>query len=128
MALAGIVVNNNIVLIDSYNYLRRTNKDLSTTQAVYEAAKWRFRPVMLTSITTIAGLFPLATGFSVDMVNRKIEVGGMVASWWQPLASAIVNGLLFATIMTLLLTPAMLLLPSVFQRWLEFKGFKTPRE
>ena len=128
VALAGIVVNNNIVLIDSYNYLRRTNKDLSTTQAVYEAAKSRFRPVMLTSITTIAGLFPLATGFSVDMVNRKIEVGGMVASWWQPLASAIVNGLLFATIMTLLLTPAMLLLPSVFQRWLEFKGFKTPRE
>jgi multidrug efflux pump len=124
VALAGIVVNNNIVLIDSYNYLRRTSKDLSETEAVFEAAKSRFRPVMLTSITTIAGLLPLATGFSVDMVNRKIEVGGMVASWWQPLASAIVNGLLFATIMTLLLTPAMLLLPSVLQRRFDFKRFK----
>jgi multidrug efflux pump len=49
------------------------------------------------------------------MVNRKIEVGGMVASWWQPLASAIVNGLLVATIMTLLLTPAMLLLPEILK-------------
>ena len=70
---------------------------------------------MLTTVTTIAGLLPLATGYSIDMVNRKIEVGGMVASWWQPLASAIVNGLLVATIMTLLLTPAMLLLPEILK-------------
>ena len=119
VALAGIVVNNNIVLIDSYNHLRRTNSDLSAAEAVYEAAKSRFRPVMLTTITTIAGLFPLATGFSVDMVNRKIEVGGMVASWWQPLASAIVNGLFLAAVMTLLLTPALLLLPGILRRKLD---------
>ena len=113
VALAGIVVNNNIVLIDSFNHLRRSQSELSLKDAVFQAAKSRFRPVMLTTVTTIAGLLPLATGYSIDMVNRKIEVGGMVASWWQPLASAIVNGLLVATIMTLLLTPAMLLLPEI---------------
>ena len=116
VALAGIVVNNNIVLIHSYNHLRMVNAELSAAEAVFEAAKSRFRPVMLTTVTTIVGLLPLATGFSLDMVNRKIEVGGMVASWWQPLASAIVNGLFFSTIMTLLLTPAMLLLPGIIRR------------
>lgn len=118
VALAGIVVNNNIVLIDSYNHLRRNNSSMSIKDAVFEAAKSRFRPVMLTTVTTIAGLLPLATGFSVDMVNRKIEVGGMVASWWQPLASAIVNGLVVATIMTLLLTPAMLLVPDMIKNYI----------
>jgi multidrug efflux pump len=115
VALAGIVVNNNIVLIDSFNHFRRTQSELPIKNAVFLAAKSRFRPVMLTTVTTIAGLLPLATGYSIDMVNRKIEVGGMVASWWQPLASAIVNGLLVATIMTLLLTPAMLLLPEILK-------------
>jgi len=118
VALAGVVVNNNIVLIDSYNHLRRNNSSLSIKDAVFEAAKSRFRPVMLTTVTTVAGLLPLATGFSIDMVNRKIEVGGMVASWWQPLASAIVNGLVVATLMTLLLTPAMLLLPNMIKQYI----------
>lgn len=116
VALAGIVVNNNIVLIDSFNHFRRSQSELPIKDAVFQAAKSRFRPVMLTTVTTIAGLLPLATGYSIDMVNRKIEVGGMVASWWQPLASAIVNGLLIATIMTLLLTPVMLLLPDLIKR------------
>ena len=113
VALAGIVVNNNIVLIDSYNYLRRTNTAMTPAEAVFIAAKSRFRPVMLTTVTTIVGLLPLANGFSVDIVNRSWEAGGMVSSWWQPLASAIVNGLTLATVLTLLLTPAMLLLPEI---------------
>ena len=129
VALAGIVVNNNIVLIDSYNHLRRSNNKISKKEAVFEAAKSRFRPVMLTTVTTIAGLMPLATGFSVDMVNRKIEVGGMVASWWQPLASAIVNGLVVATIMTLLLTPAMLLVPEIVKNFINnYKAARTQPE
>lgn len=111
VALAGIVVNNNIVLIDTYNYLRRNNNMLTASEAVFTAAKSRFRPVMLTTITTIVGLLPLANGLSIDLVNRSYTIGGMVASWWQPLASAIVNGLIVATILTLLLTPAMLMLP-----------------
>ena len=116
VALAGIVVNNNIVLIDSYNFLRRSNTSLSAAEAVYSAAKSRFRPVMLTTVTTVVGLLPLANGFSVDIINRTYEAGGMVSTWWQPLASAIVNGLLISTVLTLLLTPAMLLLPEIISK------------
>ena len=116
VALAGIVVNNNIVLIDTYNYIRRNDSAMSAGEAVYAAAKSRFRPVMLTTVTTVVGLLPLANGFSVDFINRSWEAGGMVASWWQPLASAIVNGLLVATLLTLLLTPAMLLLPEIVSK------------
>ncbi|MDA8664320.1 efflux RND transporter permease subunit, partial [Porticoccaceae bacterium] len=121
VALAGIVVNNNIVLIDTYNYLRRNNRLLTPAEAVFNAAKSRFRPVMLTTVTTVVGLLPLANSVSIDLVGRTYTVGGMVASWWQPLASAIVNGLVFATILTLLLTPAMLLLPEIISKWLGFR-------
>ncbi|MDC0588267.1 efflux RND transporter permease subunit [Porticoccaceae bacterium] len=116
VALAGIVVNNNIVLIDSYNFLRRSDPSISAADAVFSAAKSRFRPVMLTTITTVVGLLPLANGYSVDIINRTFEAGGMVSTWWQPLASAIVNGLLLSTILTLLLTPAMLLLPEIISK------------
>jgi multidrug efflux pump len=116
VALAGIVVNNNIVLIDTYNYLRRNDPLLPAVDAVFNAAKSRFRPVMLTSVTTIVGLLPLANGLSVDLVNRSYTFGGMVASWWQPLASAIVNGLVLSTVLTLLLTPAMLLIPEIISK------------
>ena len=121
VALAGIVVNNNIVLIDTYNYLRRSNSQLSAAEAVYNAARSRFRPVMLTSVTTIVGLLPLANGLSIDLVNRSYTLGGMVASWWQPLASAIVNGLVVSTVLTLLLTPAMLLLPGIISKRFGFR-------
>jgi multidrug efflux pump len=116
VALAGIVVNNNIVLIDTYNYMRRNDIALTAAEAVFKAAKSRFRPVMLTTVTTIVGLLPLANGYSVDIINRTLEAGGMVSSWWQPLASAIVNGLLLSTVLTLLLTPAMLLLPEIISK------------
>ena len=116
VALAGIVVNNNIVLIDTYNYLRRNDPLLPAVDAVFNAAKSRFRPVMLTSVTTIVGLLPLANGLSVDLLNRSYTFGGMVASWWQPLASAIVNGLVLSTVLTLLLTPAMLLIPEIISK------------
>jgi len=121
VALAGIVVNNNIVLIDTYNYLRRNNSLLTSSEAVLAAAKSRFRPVMLTTVTTIVGLLPLANGVSIDIVNRTYTIGGMVASWWQPLASAIVNGLAFSTILTLLLTPAMLLIPGIVSKRFGFR-------
>ena len=116
VALAGIVVNNNIVLIDTYNFIRSRNPQISASNAVFNAARERFRPVMLTTITTVVGLLPLANGMSIDLINRTYTIGGMVSSWWQPLASAIVNGLLVATILTLLLTPAMLIVPEIISK------------
>jgi len=111
VALAGIVVNNNIVLIDTFNVLRRTQPELTIQEAIVRTGAQRLRPVFLTTATTILGLLPIATNWSIDVVNRTLEHGGMVASYWVPLASAIVWGLAFATILTLIVTPSMLLLP-----------------
>ena len=112
VALAGIVVNNNIVLLHTYNYTKKKSVGITVEAAVFEATKSRFRPIILTSTTTIVGLLPLANGLSIDIINRTWERGGMIVSWWQPLASAIVDGLLLSTVMTLLLTPALLVVPS----------------
>ena len=129
VALAGIVVNNNIVLIDTFNHLRRENPTWSTAEAALESAVLRLRPVLLTTITTAVGLLPLATNISLDVMNRSVSVGGEVASWWQQLAAVIVNGLLFSTFLTLLLTPVMLALPEYLHQrffarsqWAEQEG------
>jgi multidrug efflux pump len=108
IALAGIVVNNNIVLIDTYNILRR--QGAAAFDAVLETCAQRFRPVMLTTITTILGLLPMVFGVNVDLVGRSIEVGGPSTQWWTQLATAVAGGLAFATMLTLVLTPAMLVL------------------
>jgi multidrug efflux pump len=123
VALAGIVVNNNIVLIDTYNHLRREEAGITSLEAARRAAMMRLRPVLLTTITTAVGLMPLACNVSLDFTHRLIEVGGELASWWQQLAAAIVNGLLFSTILTLLVTPAMLVMPDYLrQRWNHYFG------
>ena len=111
VALAGIVVNNNIVLIDTYNYVRNHQPHVDRVEAAAKAAAQRLRPVFLTTATTILGLLPIAMNLSVDLVGREITQGGSVASNWQPLASAIVYGLAFSTLLTLILTPVMLVLP-----------------
>ncbi|WP_043317718.1 efflux RND transporter permease subunit [Microbulbifer sp. HZ11] len=113
VALAGIVVNNNIVLIDTYNYVRKSEPELDAGAAAVKAAAQRLRPVFLTTATTILGLLPLALGVSVDMVGRDVVVNGVIASFWVKLASAIVYGLSFSTLLTLIVTPVMLALPSV---------------
>jgi len=119
VALAGIVVNNNIVLIDTYNRLRENHADWSNLELAAESAKRRFRPVLLTTLTTVIGLLPLANGTSIDFINRNIVFGGPVASFWSSLASTIVNGLVFSTVLTLLLTPTMLLVPSALWNFIE---------
>lgn len=111
VALAGIVVNNNIVLIDTFNYVRLHEPDLTKSEAAAKAAAQRLRPVFLTTATTILGLLPIAMNVSVDLIGRSATHGGSIASNWQPLASAIVNGLAFSTLLTLLLTPVMLVVP-----------------
>jgi multidrug efflux pump len=111
VALAGIVVNNNIILIDTYNFLRRTEPGLSNVEAAVKTCAQRLRPIFLTTATTILGLIPIAIGVSIDIVSRQIVVDGVVTSYFRPVAEAIVSGLFFATLMTLFFTPAMLVLP-----------------
>jgi multidrug efflux pump len=111
VALAGIVVNNNIVLIDTFNYVRSEHPELPVPEAIVRASAQRLRPVMLTTVTTVFGLLPLACDLSVDIVNRSITAGGQMATFWGPLSQAIVFGLSFATILTLIATPALLALP-----------------
>jgi len=111
VALAGIVVNNNIVLIDTYNHVRREHPELDYVQAIVRTGAQRLRPVMLTTVTTVFGLLPLASNLSIDLVNRSIVHGGQLSSFWVPLSQAIVSGLTFATVLTLVTTPALLALP-----------------
>jgi multidrug efflux pump len=114
VALAGIVVNNNIVLIDTFNHIRKQHPELDYVSLIVRTGAQRLRPVMLTTVTTICGLLPLASNFSVDLINRTIFYGGMLSSFWVPLSQAIVSGLAFASILTLVATPAMLALPHHF--------------
>ena len=107
VALAGIVVNNNIVLIDTFQDLR---KDMPPLEAVVETGRQRLRPVLLTTITTIAGLLPMMFAISIDFANGGISVGAPSALWWTQLATAIVFGLGFATVLTLFVTPSLLAL------------------
>ena len=111
VALAGIIVNNNIVLIDTFNNLKATHTDWSLQDIIVQTGVQRLRPVFLTTFTTGFGLLPLAMGVSVDLIGAEVEVGGPIASQWVSLASAIVYGLSFGTILTLVVTPAMLALP-----------------
>ncbi len=112
VALAGIIVNNNIILIDTFNYLRRTRQDWSLEEVIVQTGVQRLRPVFLTTFTTGFGLLPLAMHVSIDLILAEVEVGGPITSQWVQLASAIVYGLTFGTILTLIITPAMLALPS----------------
>jgi multidrug efflux pump len=109
IALAGIVVNNNIVLIDTYNEVRR-DTDLSVIDSVLETAAQRLRPVLLTSTTTILGLVPMVLAVSINIIEQEIIVGGPSTQMWVQLSTAIAGGLLFATILTLIFTPCMLVL------------------
>jgi multidrug efflux pump len=117
VALAGIVVNNNIVLIDSYNHMRREHPELDAISQIVRTGAQRLRPVMLTTATTICGLLPMAANLSIDLVNREIIYGGQLSAFWVPLAQAIVFGLAFASLLTLIATPAMLAMPHLVKRW-----------
>lgn len=108
IALAGIVVNNNIVLIDAFNQFK--GEGLNAIEAAYQAGKARMRPVLLTAFTTVLGLMPMVLAMNIDLVNRHISFGAPSTQWWTQLASAIAGGLSFATLLTLLLTPALLVL------------------
>jgi multidrug efflux pump len=113
VALAGIVVNNNIVLIDTYQYLRR--KGLSVEDAVVRTAAQRIRPVLLTTGTTMLGLLPMVFELNVNFAAGTIGFGSTTSDWWVLLSSAVVCGLGFSTVLTLILTPVMLAAPTVLR-------------
>ena len=117
IALAGIVVNNNIVLIDTFNKLREESPQIDQSIHIINACKQRLRPILLTTLTTIFGLLPLAAGVSLDIVARSIELGSRVVDWWQLLAQSIVFGLGFSTILTLIFTPAALMIPESIKNY-----------
>ena len=108
ISLAGIVVNNNIVLIDTYNVLR--GRGMKAEEAILRTGAQRLRPVMLTTITTILGLMPMVLSTNIDLFNHTLEIGGPTAQWWNQLSTAIAGGLAFATVLTLILTPCLLMI------------------
>jgi multidrug efflux pump subunit AcrB len=103
ISLAGVVVNNAIVLLDYVGQLREEGMEVE--EALVHAGLVRFRPVMLTAVTTILGLVPMAVGISIDFVNMKLLIGSQSAEWWGPMAIAVIFGLLFATVLTLVMVP-----------------------
>jgi len=117
IALAGIVVNNNIVLIDTYNDLRKAGMGIE--EAVLRTGAQRMRPVLLTSLTTVLGLLPMVFALTIDIIGRDLSVGAPSAQWWTQLASAIAGGLTFATVLTLFLTPCLLVLGERLTAWRE---------
>ncbi len=118
VALAGIVVNNNIVLIDTYQEYRQY---MPRTEAITRTAEDRIRPVLLTTITTMAGLAPMMFGLSLDFINGGYSVDSPTALWWKQLATAVVFGLGIATFLTLIFTPSMLAVRvwvTTYARWI----------
>jgi multidrug efflux pump len=108
IALAGIVVNNNIVLIDTYNILRK--EGVPSMEAILRTGAQRLRPVLMTTVTTILGLLPMVAEVNIDFIGRNVDIGGPSTEWWSQLATAVAGGLAFATLLTLVLTPCLLAL------------------
>jgi multidrug efflux pump len=107
IANAGVIVNNNIVLIDTYDRLRR--EGVAAYDAILETCRERARPVVLTAVTAILGVLPIAFGVNLDFLLRELSIGAPATQWWISLSTAIVFGLGFATILTLIVTPAALM-------------------
>ncbi|HET9619437.1 MAG TPA: efflux RND transporter permease subunit [Pseudolabrys sp.] len=107
IANAGVIVNNNIVLIDTYDRLRR--EGVAARDAIIETCRERARPVVLTAVTAILGVLPIAFGINLDFISREITHGAPATQWWISLSTAIVFGLGFATVLTLIVTPAALM-------------------
>ncbi len=105
ISLAGVVVNNAIVLIDYYNQLKE--RGMAARDALIKAGLVRFRPVMLTAITTILGLLPMATGISFDFRKVALDIGNESSQWWGPMAVAVIFGLAVATLLTLVVVPVL---------------------
>ena len=117
ITLAGVVVNNNIVLIDTYDRLREAG--IPAMEAVVRTGAQRLRPVILTAVTTVLGLMPMVLGLNINLFTRDITVGGGSTQWWTQLATAVASGLTFATVLTLVVTPSLLALGVNVGTWIQ---------
>jgi multidrug efflux pump len=115
IANAGVIVNNNIVLIDTYDRLRR--EGVAAYDAIIETCRERARPVVLTAVTAILGVLPIAFGMNIEFMSREITIGAPATQWWINLSTAIVFGLGFATVLTLIVTPAALMAIANLAAW-----------
>lgn len=111
IALAGVVVNNNIVLIDTFDRLR--DEGMNKYDAIIQTCRERARPVLLTAISAVLGVLPIAFGLGLELFSHEVTIGAPSTQWWISLSSAIVFGLSFATVLTLIVTPSALM---VFSR------------
>ena len=115
VALTGIVVKNGIVLIDTYNHYNRDD-GVEPVKAMLLTVAQRIRPVLLTAIVTAGGVIPMALNIEFDFIRREIVVGGLSGSWFTHLSAALVSGLLFSTLLTLVMVPVMITAPTVIKR------------
>lgn len=123
IALAGVVVNTNIVLIDTYNLNRESG--LGVRDAILATGAERLRPVVLTSITNVVGLLPMVFMLNINLFERDWSIGAPSTQWWTQLATAVTGGLLFATVLTLVVTPCLLELGArASQRWRRLKRMR----
>ena len=112
VALAGIVVKNGIVLIDTYNHYNRDD-GVEPVKAMLLTTAQRVRPVLLTATVTALGVIPMAFNVEFDFIRREITIGGLAGEWFVHLSAALVSGLLFSTTLTLIMVPVMITAPSV---------------
>jgi multidrug efflux pump len=112
IALGGIVLNNNILFIDTYQHLRR--EDVECYDAILRAGIQRLRPILLTATTAILGLLPMVFGLTINFTEREILYDAPSSQWWRQLSASIAGGLSFATILTLFFTPCLLLIGKRF--------------
>jgi len=119
ISLAGVVVNNAIVLLDAVRQFQQRGQ--SVREAVVSAGMVRFRPVLLTAITTILGLVPMAAKLNIDFLHLTWQYNTESSQWWQSMAVAIIFGLAVATVLTLGVVPTLYLLYARFRLWL-FRG------
>ena len=125
IANAGVIVNNNIVLIDTYDRLRR--EGVAAREAILETCRERARPVVLTAVTAVLGVLPIAFGINLDFLTREVTIGAPATQWWINLSTAIVFGLGFATVLTLVVTPAALMAIENMAVWRRSLGARVAR-
>ena len=106
IALAGIVVNNNIVLLDTYRNLRKLNAN--TNEVIIRTGVQRLRPILLTTLTTFFGLIPMASGISLNFTTLELSINSPSSQWWLQLSNAMVFGIIFSFVLTLIVTPCLI--------------------